>query len=89
MQKKSLLSISVGFLLLFLCSFTIVQAQQENSQTTAQWNAQVIEILDEKVTKVPGTDVETTTQTLIAEITSDARQGERVTYDNDFLPLRE
>lgn len=57
----------------------------QDSVTTVR--ARVIEATDTDALPLPGTDVATSRQTLVAEILKGPRTGERITLENDYVHL--
>lgn len=79
-------------LVLFFSFFSFqgtVLAQELLQDTQALWKARVTEVVGQNVRNVPGTDTETTYQTIKAEILEGEKRGEVVTIDNDYLVLDE
>ncbi len=79
----------IAILMLSLCFFAPVNAdaQQIIQDKIEILKARVVEVLKQEVKDVPGTDVKSTYQTIVAEITEGARKGDIVTIENDFLVL--
>jgi len=79
----------IALLVLSLCFFAPVNAdaQQIIQDKIEILKARVVDVLDQEVRIVPGTDVQSTYQTIIAEIIEGERKGDIVTIDNDFLIL--
>jgi uncharacterized membrane protein len=82
MQKAFLI---VG---LFLASFGGAYAQELHQDLQGVWRAQVLEVEDQRVVIVPGTDVENRVQTLKVLILEGERQGEEVRFENDYIQLK-
>jgi hypothetical protein len=64
-------------------------AQELHSEVQGVWHATVITVEPLPPRLIPGTDTETPTQRLTAEILEGPRQGERVAFENDFVMLSE
>lgn len=64
-----------------------VSAQELHNDTEGIWRAKVIEITDSEQFKIPGTDTETTLQTLRAQVLDGPQSGEVITVADDYLLL--
>lgn len=66
-------------------------AQQElpNNSFQGTWRGEVLEIVDEEMRSIPGTDTEQLFQTIRAEVLEGPRKGDIITIENDYLQLRE
>lgn len=73
----------------FLAPSSLSLAQALHQDEQAVWRAKVVEIADEKIETVPGFDITTRTQTVTAELVNGDREGELVTFRNDFSQLKE
>ena len=71
----------------FLASTPIVSAQEIHNDYQATWRGKVLEIQDQEVREIPGTDTEHLYQTLQIEILDGPRQGEQIVIENDYLEL--
>lgn len=84
---------SVSIIAVFLCTIcgTAVQANAQELYNEVQgiWRAKVVEVVSEELYIVPGTDVESSIQTLRVEILEGSRAGEVLTFQNDFISLKE
>ena len=82
-----------AFLLLLTAFFaapTLVHAQSSVVHDTQMFEkAKVIQILDESTSKIPGTETTTQTQTLTVEVLSGPDAGKSITFDNDYIQLKE
>jgi uncharacterized membrane protein len=67
----------------------IVSAQEIITDSGEMFRARVIEISEPQKVDVPGTGVQSISQTVTAEITRGDRKGEQVTFENDYIALRE
>jgi len=83
------LNIIIATFLLIVCLIAPLQshAQQIIQDKIEILRAQVIDILSQEKREVPGTDVLSTYQTIVAKIMDGNRKGETVTFENDFLVL--
>jgi len=78
-----------AILIFFLCLPTNLFAQELYQDVQSTWRAEVIEITDEHTVTVPGSDVENTVQTVTARILGGEQDGEWVTFENDYIQLKE
>ncbi len=78
------------FVLIILSFFPIsfIQAATLLQDKTSIVKARVIEILSEEKRNVPGTEVQSTYQTLHAKILEGEKKGEVITLTDDYLKLR-
>ena len=80
------------FLLSFFLLFSFFPYNlfgQELVQDTVEViRARVIEVVSQEKREVPGTDVQSTYQTIRAEILEGGKKGEVITIENDFLVLK-
>lgn len=83
MISKSL--IFIGFLLVLPGSLLSAQELYQDLQGT--WRAEVVEATIPQTVTVPGTDVQNEVQTITARFLEGGRQGETVTFDNDYILL--
>lgn len=74
---------------LFAGHFSVAQAQEVAPETTTIQKAQVLEVSQQEVRDIPGTDTETNFQTLQVKILDGTEKGKEVTVDNDYLNLKE
>lgn len=77
---------------IFIATVILIAPIQSNAQEIIQdkieiLRAKVVEVLKQEVKDVPGTDVQSTYQTIVAEIIEGNRKGDIVTIENDFLVL--
>jgi uncharacterized membrane protein len=81
--------LSIGCLTIFLLLGTVAHAESElvPDQTTMM-KARVLEIAEEEVKAIPGTDVQSSFQTIIVEILDGQDVGNHVTVENDYLNLK-
>jgi uncharacterized membrane protein len=63
--------------------------QEIHNEYQATWKGKVIEILEQEMRLIPGTDTEHIFQSIRAEILEGPRKGEIITFDNDYLELKE
>lgn len=81
---------TIGLLsLLVLFSPLSVDAQDVHNEYQGTWHGQVVEILDEEVREIMGTDTEQLYQTINAEVLDGPKKGEIITIENDYLQLDE
>lgn len=66
----------------------ISQAQEFVPDTITTAKAEVLEIVSEEKRLIPGTELETTYQTIQARILSGEEEGREVIIENDYLQLR-
>ena len=78
---------SIGALLTFLP--LSMQAQELIQDKVEIIKAEVVEVLNQEEKNVPGTDVQSTYQTITAKILEGDQNGRVVTIENDFLVLRQ
>lgn len=77
---------------LLIAIVILIAPLQSNAQEIIQdkieiLRAKVVEVLKQEVKDVPGTDVQSTYQTIVVEIIEGNRKGDIVTIENDFLVL--
>lgn len=81
LQKSALIFIA-------LCMLpSLVSAQELHNDTQGVYAAEVVEVLHEEDTTVPGTDVAVTIQTLRAEVLEGPLEGQVIEVENDYIPL--
>jgi len=85
-RKVFILNLAV---FIFFGHFAVVQAQEVAPDTTTIQKAQVLEVIEQDVRDIPGTDTETNFQTLQVKILDGAEKGKQVTVENDYLNLKE
>lgn len=86
--KKFLVS-SFLFLVSAICFLpSISEAQEIHQDLQGVWSARVVEIIDERIEEIPGTDTSATIQTLRVEILEGNRKQETVIFENDRLVLK-
>ncbi|MEX0932460.1 MAG: YibE/F family protein [Parcubacteria group bacterium] len=81
-NAKYLLFLSVVFL-----GPTVVSAQELHNDYQGTYRGKVVEVLDEEMRRIPGTDTEHLYQSIRAEILNGPKEGEVVTIENDYLEL--
>jgi len=64
-----------------------IKAQEVHEDIQGIWRAKVVEILEQEIRNVPGTDALTAFQKIRAEILEGEKKGEVVTIENDYLAL--
>jgi uncharacterized membrane protein len=72
----------------FLAPNSLVSAQEIHNEYKGTWHGKVIEVLDEEVKPVLGTDVEQLYQTIKAEVLDGPKEGEEIIIENDYLELQ-
>lgn len=72
---------------LFIGQFSVAQAQQIAPDTVTIEKAKVLEVSDQEIREIPGTDTETNFQTLQVQILEGEEKGKKVTVENDYLNL--
>jgi uncharacterized membrane protein len=83
-------------LLLFLCASAtgilvgapIAQSQELHEDIQGTWRARVITVITDEEKSLPDIGINARIQTLEAEILEGPRASERITLQNDFLPLK-
>lgn len=65
----------------------ISSAQGVFTEYQATWRGEVLEVKNEEMREIPGTDTEHLYQTLYIEILDGPREGEKLTIENDYLEL--
>lgn len=81
--------------ILFLTLLTIffipvgVHSQEVHEDIQGIWKARVVEVVEQEMRTVPGTDTVTQFQKLRAEILEGEKKGEVVLIENDYLSLKE
>lgn len=73
---------------LFLSANGISHAQELITEEPDIWRARVTEIVSQEERLIPGTETESTYQTIKAEILDGEQKGQKVTIENDFLTLK-
>ena len=84
MFRAIVLSLSVG------CSLLVPQfglAQEVHNEYEGTWRGKVLEVTDQRMVVVPGTETESSVQTIVFEILDGPQAGKVVTLDNDYLEL--
>lgn len=74
---------------IFLISPTGAISQEVHEDIQGIWRARVVEVLEQEMRLVPGTDTETQFQKIRAEILEGEKKGEIITIENDYLSLKE
>lgn len=75
----------IGF---FLTLFPgAASAQSVYNEYKGTWHGKVLEILDEEVRTIPGTDTKQLYQSMRAEILDGPKEGEVITLENDYFTL--
>lgn len=64
-------------------------AQELHQDEQGVWRAEVLQVENERTEIVPGTETETNIQTITARILEGEREGETVTFENDYIQLTE
>lgn len=64
-----------------------VAAQEIVPDTVTTMKARVLEILSQEQRAIPGTDVETTYQSIRVEVLDGVQKGEEILVDNDYLEM--
>ncbi len=73
--------------LFFICA-GIAHAQEIVPDKVTTVKAEVVEVLKQEKTKVPGTNTPTTNQTITAKILEGDQKGEIVTVEDDYINLK-
>ena len=68
---------------------SLVSAQEIHNDYQGTWHGQVVEVVDEEVREILGTDTEQLFQTIKAEVLDGPKEGEVITIENDYLQLDE
>lgn len=79
--------ITIVLLMLFVWSPVMAQTAYEELQDTLR--AEVEEIISERVERIMGTDANTVVQTVRARIEEGENKGDKVTFENDLVLLKE
>lgn len=66
---------------------SLAHSQSAYEELQAILKAEVVDITDERVVPIMGTDASTTVQTIEARIDEGDRQGEVITFENDYVTL--
>ncbi len=66
---------------------TFVSAQELHDDYQGTYRGKVLEVLDEKMREIPGTNTEHLFQTIKAEVLDGPKTGEIITTENDYLEL--
>ena len=74
---------------LFFCIPLSIHAQELHQDVQGTWRAEVIEITDEHTVTVPGSDVTNEVQTVTARFLEGEESGTWVTFENDYIQLKE
>jgi uncharacterized membrane protein len=88
---KSIKNLS-KFIWLFLLAAalpSLVSAQEIHNDYQGTWHGQVVEVVDEEVREILGTDTDQLFQTIKAEVLDGPKEGEVITIENDYLQLDE
>lgn len=86
MQK--ILTWSLLFVLFFVCAAPhALLAQEIFSEDRGIWRGEVVEIVEEKVDTIPGTDTEHLYQTIRAKVLDGPKKDNVITIENDYLKL--
>lgn len=85
MKKSTLYVLFLGF----LCGVPFsIHAQEVHQDVQGIWRAKVIEVLKQEQKIIPGTDTQSTYQTITAKLLDGERAGDVITIENDFLTLK-
>ncbi len=87
LQEMKRFLFSVILITLFIPPFATAQEVHEDIQGI--WRARVVEVLEQEIRPVPGTDTTTQFQKIRAEILEGEKKGEIITIENDYLSLKE
>lgn len=63
--------------------------QELSQDKTETVKAKVLEVLDETTEDIVGTDIQSTSQTILVEILQGDQKGETITIENDYIMLKE
>ncbi|MEX0935176.1 MAG: YibE/F family protein [Candidatus Paceibacterota bacterium] len=75
--------------LVALVSPTVATAQEVYDSYQGTWHGKVVEVLDEEIRDIPGTDTQHLYQTIRAEVLDGPQKGDIITIENDYLELKE
>lgn len=80
--------------LLFIIAISFFVAPHASAQEVHQdvqgiWRARVVEVVSQEKKLVPGTDTQSTYQTIKAELLEGEKKGQIITIENDYLTLKE
>lgn len=87
-KNKRIKFIALSLLILFFIP-ALAFSQEIHQDLQGLWKAKVIDIVSQKEELIPGTDTSQIIQTLNVEILEGNRNGELVTFDNDYYVLEE
>ncbi|MEX1027578.1 MAG: YibE/F family protein [Candidatus Paceibacterota bacterium] len=85
--------LAFGLLPVAFFAFTVPAGAQEGLQEglhtdyQGTWSGKVLEVVSEERREIPGTDTEHLFQMIRAEILDGPREGEIITFENDYLEL--
>ena len=75
--------------LLFSGVVTSVNAQELVTDQHTTMKAKVLEVVEQEVRDIPGTDTKTNYQTLKVKVLDGEKKGDTVTVENDYFNLEE
>ncbi len=76
------------FLVAFIIFPTATSAQEVINEYQGTWHGKVVEVLDEELRLIPGTDTEHLYQTIKVKVLDGPKEGELIEIENDFLELK-
>lgn len=82
-------SFKLIFALVLFCAPLLAGGQELHQDIQGVWRAEVMRVVSEETVTVPGTDVVSNVQTIEVRILEGEREGETVTFENDFILLEE
>ena len=86
MKKVSYLSLPFLTIVLFILPHTGA-AQEVFNEEQGIWHGKVIEVINDEIKIIPGTDTEHLYQTIKAEVLDGPKEGDIITIENDYLEL--
>lgn len=75
------------FVILFGSFSSIASSQELHNEFVATWRGEVLEVVEQEMREIPGTDTEHLFQSLRIKILDGPRQGEALSIENDYLEL--
>ncbi len=82
----------IFFVFLFFSIFTFLPqgtiAQEIYNEYQGTWHGKVVEVLEEEMRIIPGTDTEHLYQTVSVKVLDGPKEGKVITIENDFLELK-
>jgi uncharacterized membrane protein len=87
-KKYTAAWVLIGVLFCIMCVPSgIALAQEVHNEYQGTWRGEVVEVLSQESIIIPGTETESTVQTINFEIIDGPQEGDFVTIENDYLVL--